>query len=128
MIAADRIYVLDKLRTCLMPITTLDQRQVNTFGAVAVMLEDRNGDMWFGTTQAGVVHLSHRDGSVEIFRHRPGQPSSLASDRVLALFQDARGDIWVGLHDALPAIILRGEETFIIWCTTLKWPQVHTLR
>ncbi|NII12083.1 hybrid sensor histidine kinase/response regulator [Oleiagrimonas sp. C23AA] len=56
-------------------------------------LEDARGYMWFGTHD-GLVRF---DGvHWEVFRHRPGDASSLAGNDVSELLQDRRGRLWVG--------------------------------
>ena len=71
------------------------------------MIEDHNGDMWFATENAGVIHYSHSSGKLEQFRRSIGDPSALPSDRVTNVAEDRSGDIWVGFHDVPPVVIQR---------------------
>ena len=56
---------------------------------VLSMLEDQDGDLWFGTNGSGVVRV--RDGEVVVYH---GQTSW--QDHVWALMQERSGAIWMG--------------------------------
>lgn len=59
---------------------------------VMCVLQDSKGFMWFGT-EAG---LNRYDGRVvTVYRHDVHDPSSLPSDFVWSLAEDASGDLWV---------------------------------
>ena len=61
--------------------------------AINAVLQDRDGIMWFGTEDG----LNRYDGySVEVFKHEPRNPESLASSFVECLYQDGSGRLWVG--------------------------------
>ena len=59
------------------------------------MLRDRDGGLWVGTLQRGVLHV--HQGRTSVF----GQSDGLSSDHTLSLFEDREGDIWVGTADGL---------------------------
>ena len=61
----------------------------------AHLLRDRNGGLWIGTNAHGVVHSY--EGKTSLFSHRDG----LSSDRVIALFEDREGTIWVATPDGI---------------------------
>jgi two-component sensor histidine kinase/ligand-binding sensor domain-containing protein len=70
-------------------------------GPVNAILEDRRGALWAGTDGGGlnVAEMpADREDPVKFahFRHDPKNPRSLSDDVVTALFEDSRGDIWVG--------------------------------
>jgi len=49
--------------------------------------------MWFGTSNG----LNRYDGyKFKVFKHEPGDPKSLSSVEVYALFKDHLGNLWVG--------------------------------
>ncbi|MDR1202987.1 MAG: helix-turn-helix domain-containing protein [Tannerellaceae bacterium] len=56
-------------------------------------LQDRNGFMWFGTEDG----LNRFDGyNFKVYRHNSYQPdNSLADDRIVSLFEDSEGTLWV---------------------------------
>jgi len=59
------------------------------------ILVDRNGGIWLGTLNAGLLHL--HQGRVDQFKRSDG----LSNDRVFDLFEDVEGDIWVSTFDGI---------------------------
>jgi len=53
------------------------------------LLRDRDGGLWIGTVQHGLIHLQH--GRTDVFTRADG----LSGDVVLSLFDDREGNIWV---------------------------------
>ncbi|MEK7678380.1 MAG: two-component regulator propeller domain-containing protein, partial [Verrucomicrobiota bacterium] len=62
---------------------------------VRAILEDRHGDLWFGTWGGGLNRV--RDRRIDVFTARDG----LAGDRIQALHQDAEGVLWIGTTEGL---------------------------
>lgn len=60
-----------------------------------VALRDRNGSLWIGTWQQGLLHVYN--GKTTRFTHGDG----LSSDAVTSLFEDNEGTIWVGTTSGL---------------------------
>jgi len=58
------------------------------------ILEDRDGNLWFGTDGAGAVKYDGTDTVVYT-----AEKDGLCSDRVCTIFQDRRGDFWFGSSD-----------------------------
>src|SRR5580698_3121243 len=54
-----------------------------------VLLRDRDGGVWVGTSGAGVVHF--HQGRADVF----SQADGLSGDLVTSLFEDREGDVWV---------------------------------
>jgi signal transduction histidine kinase/ligand-binding sensor domain-containing protein len=54
-----------------------------------VLLRDRDGGVWIGTSGSGVVHLHL--GHADVFSEADG----LSGDLVTSLFEDREGDVWV---------------------------------
>src|SRR5271167_4030667 len=61
----------------------------------AHLLRDRNGGLWIGTSGHGLVHSYQ--GKTSVFAHSDG----LSGDRVIALFEDHEGTIWIATSDGL---------------------------
>ena len=61
----------------------------------AHLLRDRTGGQWIGTNAHGLVHSYH--GKTSMFAHSDG----LSGDRVIAMFEDHEGTIWVATSDGL---------------------------
>ena len=63
---------------------------------IRAIQEDKDGTLWLGTANGGVVKLDrHRQRFVR-YHNDPRHPHSLSSDQVVALFADRDRDIWVG--------------------------------
>jgi signal transduction histidine kinase/ligand-binding sensor domain-containing protein len=60
-----------------------------------VALRDRDGGLWIGTTDQGVVHI--RQGRADVFDRTNG----LSGNFIERLFEDAEGNIWVSTLDGL---------------------------
>jgi signal transduction histidine kinase/ligand-binding sensor domain-containing protein len=60
-------------------------------------LVDRKGRFWLGT-RGGVRLLDRATGTFTVFRHQPGNPSSLSDDLVHTIFEDRMGTVWVGTY------------------------------
>ncbi|MBL8290475.1 MAG: SMP-30/gluconolactonase/LRE family protein, partial [Bryobacterales bacterium] len=65
------------------------------------MVEDRSGNMWFGTYGGGLKRYDPRTGRVAAFRYNPGDPQSLSHDTVYSLVVDHQGTLWAGTGDGL---------------------------
>ncbi len=66
--------------------------------SVLVILQDRQGFMWFGTADG----LNRYDGATfKIFKHRPGDPDSLLPGPIRALHRDATGKLWMAVGRGL---------------------------
>lgn len=77
-----------------------------------VTLVDRNGEWWV-PTDAGLFRLPAARRLADLARARPravyGAASGLGSDLVFRLFEDSRGDIWVGAGG--PVYLARFDRT-----------------
>jgi signal transduction histidine kinase/CheY-like chemotaxis protein/HPt (histidine-containing phosphotransfer) domain-containing protein len=68
---------------------------------VTSILRTKKGHLLVGTFGGGLSVLTDQDGSFTNYRNIPGNERSLSSDRVIALFQDSFGLIWVGTEKGL---------------------------
>ncbi len=59
------------------------------------LLRDRNGGIWIGTSDSGLVHV-HR-GRADLFTQSDG----LSGDHISSFFEDREGDIWVATTNGL---------------------------
>jgi streptogramin lyase len=69
---------------------------------VMAILEDRDGNLWFGTVGDGLLKFDRKGRKFIRYRNDPTNPESLSEDDVAALFQDREGNIWAGLHMMAP--------------------------
>lgn len=57
---------------------------------------DRQNGLWLGTWGQGLAKFDRETGAVRRFTNIPGSANSLSSDKVLSIFDDAKGNLWVG--------------------------------
>ncbi len=57
-------------------------------------LRDREGGLWFATTDGGLAQLPAQWRNFSLFRHDPGNAHSLSENRVQGLAEDAQGGVW----------------------------------
>ncbi len=59
------------------------------------LLRDRDGGLWIGTVERGLVHI--HEGRTDVFSRANG----LSGDVILSLFEDREGNIWVATTGGL---------------------------
>jgi ligand-binding sensor domain-containing protein len=71
---------------------------------VVSIYEDRQGTLWIGTgsvyagdpRDGGLNRLDKKTGRFTRYLHDPNDPLSLANNKVKAIFEDSKGNFWVG--------------------------------
>ena len=63
--------------------------------------EDRLRNIWFATTDAGLVRYNIHDATARKFIHRDGRDATLSSNAVARVLVDHRGDVWAATWDGL---------------------------
>jgi signal transduction histidine kinase/ligand-binding sensor domain-containing protein len=87
--------------------TSSDDPQHPSGSLVLAIVQDRMGEVWLGTGTRGYEAASGLDrfdrptGTFVHYRHDPGDPASLGSGDVRAIFQDRQGGLWVGTGGGL---------------------------
>ena len=69
--------------------------ELSTRSYVTAMLRDRDGALWIGTGNQGLIHI--REGRVDRFTHADG----LSGNIIQTLFEDREGNVWVVTLDGL---------------------------
>jgi signal transduction histidine kinase/ligand-binding sensor domain-containing protein/DNA-binding response OmpR family regulator len=88
-------------------LTTKDGLSSNTVNAI---IKDRYGLLWFGTEDG----LDKFDGTnFTIYRHKPGDSTSLQANEILALHQDKAGNLWIGTSGGSLSLYDRKRDAFI---------------
>ena len=72
------------------------------------MIRDRDGGLWIGTLDRGLVHLHH--GRVDVF----SQSDGLSGNWVRNLFEDREGNIWVSTDNGLDRFRDLAVSTFFL--------------
>ncbi len=73
-------------------------------GRVRVLFEDKEGAIWIGTglpweynpAKGGLFKLDPTTDNITSYLNDPNNPKSLSDNRVGAIFEDSRGNFWVG--------------------------------
>ena len=78
-----------------------DNSHVLSSSHITSMMEDHSGAIWIGTLTRGLYRIENRDNAVADaditqFRSASSKFSGLSSDRIRCIFEDSRGDLWVG--------------------------------
>jgi signal transduction histidine kinase/ligand-binding sensor domain-containing protein/DNA-binding response OmpR family regulator len=77
--------------------------------AVAAIVQDRRGFMWFGTKDG----LNRYDGyQFAVFRHDPFDSTSISDSDITAVFEDSKGELWVGTRGGGVNRFDRASERF----------------
>lgn len=75
------------------------------------ILEDKDGNIWIGTTDKGINVLSIKNDTIAHFWHHTWDANSLPSNKVECLFCDSSGRVWIGTQKGL-AIYNKTERNF----------------
>jgi signal transduction histidine kinase/ligand-binding sensor domain-containing protein/DNA-binding response OmpR family regulator len=90
--------------------TSISTKNGLSSNTVSAILKDRYGLVWFGTEDG----LNKFDGTnLTVYRHNPGDPSSLQANEILALHEDKAGDLWVGTSGGSLSLYDRKKDSFI---------------
>src|ERR1019366_2855630 len=79
------------IRSASNPNALMPDRDVNS----NKLLRDRDGGLWIGTHDRGLIHVYH--GRTDVFRKSDG----LSGDIIAGLFEDREGDVWVSTSGGL---------------------------
>lgn len=75
------------------------------------ILEDHHGALWFATNDQGVYRLSE-DGTWRLFTNNPRDTTSLSTNNVNCLYQDAKRRLWIGTEGGGLCLYNPGNDTF----------------
>lgn len=67
---------------------------------IRALLVAGNGELWVAAYEAGVYIIEPESGEIRNFRHAAANRDSLASDKIVSLYQDRSGLIWLGNETA----------------------------
>ncbi len=78
-------------------------RQSLTSDSIRVLYEDKKGTLWIGTgmpwepnSRGGLNRYNRGTNNFTQYVHDPNDPNSLINNKVRAVFEDSRGNFWVG--------------------------------
>jgi ligand-binding sensor domain-containing protein len=71
---------------------------------IQTLLEDKSGNLWIGSENGGLNLLKKDqkdDGIFQRFIHNMSDRFSISSNRILSVFEDSNGKIWIGTDTGL---------------------------
>lgn len=63
--------------------------------------QDREGLLWYGTTDSGLCRIDVSSGEITSFRHDPSTPGGLPGNDIRDIFIDSCGTVWAGTDKGL---------------------------
>lgn len=79
-------------------------QQVPTDMSYTTLLEDRQGNIWLGTWLNG-IYMYHPDKTQALhFNHRADNENSLPNNKINCLYENRKGQIWVGTEGGIAII------------------------
>ncbi|MBN2213794.1 MAG: response regulator [Bacteroidales bacterium] len=81
-----------------------DNKQTIISNRINTIISDRNGDIWIGTDHgADKLKISEQGDKIEEIRHYTAgkQPGSLSGENVMSVYEDSKGNIWIGTDNGL---------------------------
>ena len=84
----------------------IDSNSISS-NTVRALYEDKQGTLWIGTgspysgedagpDDGGLNKMDTRTGKIIRYRHDPTDPNSIVNNKVGAIFEDSKGNFWVG--------------------------------
>jgi signal transduction histidine kinase/ligand-binding sensor domain-containing protein len=74
-----------------------------SYNVVRSIYEDKKGELWVGTgmpwdthNKGGLNRFHRKTGTFTRYLHNPDNPQSLINNKVRAIFEDSKGNFWVG--------------------------------
>jgi ligand-binding sensor domain-containing protein/signal transduction histidine kinase len=69
--------------------------------SIAELFEDRDGDLWIGTTNCGLFKYSVEDSSLRIYQNIPGDTLTISDNNIRQITEDPWGRLWIGTSKGL---------------------------
>ncbi len=97
---------------------------------IRAIYEDREGTIWVGTglpwdldEQGGLNQFNREKGTFTRYMHDPANPHSLIDNKVRSIFEDSRGNFWVGTRG--DGLHLMDRKTGLFERISSVHPDVH---
>jgi signal transduction histidine kinase/ligand-binding sensor domain-containing protein/DNA-binding response OmpR family regulator len=101
--------------------TALSAKDGLLSNTVNAIIKDRYGLMWFATDDG----LNKFDGTnFTVYRHIPGNTSSLRANEILVLHEDKAGNLWIGTSGGGLSLYDRKKDTFIHFPVNAATPEL----
>ena len=118
--------VLDRSANRLVPFSIYDKKSGKEIPAgFMAAVEDKSNTLWLASFGGGLLKFDSDRGLLVRYRSYPGNPESLADDRVISLCEDREGHIWVGLDASEPNFFRIERTPFVPLPPSRSSPSSH---
>ena len=129
-----KLEVLDLLSNTFKVVTHLGEDEV-LIPPVSDLFFDKDGDLWIGTFDQGVIYFDRKANTVAQFRYIQGDDFALSSNQIRSVYQDREENMWIltpsGLNridngrvkrylDEIDTNVLTEDDTGRLWVGTLS--------
>ncbi len=91
-----RVCFFDERQRVFVPLQVAGR---NVTGDFNVVLTDKDGFLWLGSENDGILCIDRRRDTIRHFIHDPRVRGSLVSNNIQSLYKDSRSRIWVGTQN-----------------------------
>ncbi|MBQ9184504.1 MAG: hypothetical protein IJ151_01365 [Bacteroidales bacterium] len=101
------LFAYDDYLSCLLQFDNADSTFKNIGRlplAHARLMTDHQGRLWAAGCYGLCLVDTEKPSESQMFKHQTGDPSSLASSELYSIFEDSRGNIWVGGDNGLSVL------------------------
>ena len=74
------------------------------------LLVDHSGIIWNGTYSRGLDRFDPQTDAVTHYRHDPNNPDTISDNRVVQVYEDRNGDLWLGTLNGLNRMDRQSEQ------------------
>ena len=67
-------------------------------GQTTEVIEDREGEIWIATVNSGLFRWNPVTECLTVYRHVPGDDTSIAQDYISTIYESKDGTIWIGTY------------------------------
>ncbi len=92
---AGGIYTIHRNEKDFFPFTLPDLK----IGGIQCILEDRKGNIWFGSLIAGLWCYNPISKKVIHYSHIPSDKNSICGNSISTLMEDSEGNLWIGTQN-----------------------------
>ena len=78
-----------------------DEKSVLSNNFIKSFYFDSDGDFWAGTLGGGLTHYSKLNKKITRYVHDEGDENSISDSRVIPIFEDDFGELWIGTYGGL---------------------------
>ena len=109
-VGLDDLYSIDNLRN--VKFTNYFSGHDDPFRSIIYFIQDRSGIFWICTNDAGVIKFNPDTEAFNNYKQELNNPNSLSFNYTTSVYEDNKGNIWVGTYGGGINKLDRRTETF----------------